>query len=71
MGSENSAARDDLRDRGREAFRQRAWTDASERLTAADRSSPLEPADLELLATAAYMIGRDEAGAELLDASAP
>ena len=66
MGSENSAARDDLRDRGREAFRQRAWTDASERLTAADRSSPLEPADLELLATAAYMIGRDEAGAELL-----
>ena len=66
MGSENSAAGDDLRDRGREAFRQRAWTDASERLAAADRSSPLEPADLELLATASYMIGRDEAGVELL-----
>ena len=66
MGSENSATGDDLRERGREAFRQRAWTDAYERLTAADRSSPLEPADLELLATAAYMIGRDEAGAELL-----
>jgi DNA-binding CsgD family transcriptional regulator/tetratricopeptide (TPR) repeat protein len=66
MGSENSAAGDDLRDRGREAFRQQAWTDASERLAAADRSSPLEPADLELLATALYMTGRDEAGVKLL-----
>lgn len=66
MVSENSAAGHGLRDRGREAFRQRAWTDAYERLTAADRSSPLEPADLELLATAAYLIGRDEAGADLL-----
>ena len=37
MVSENSAAGHDLRDRGREAFRLRAWTDAYERLTAADR----------------------------------
>ncbi len=66
MVSENSAAGHDLRDRGRGAFGQRAWTDAYEKLTAADRSSPLEPADLELLATAAYLIGRDETGAELL-----
>ncbi|MDN5917715.1 MAG: response regulator transcription factor [Pseudonocardia sp.] len=66
MVSENSPAGHDLRDRGREAFHRRVWTEAYERLTAADRSSPLEPADLELVATAAYLIGRDEAGAELL-----
>jgi hypothetical protein len=66
MVSENSAAGHDLRDRGCEAFRQREWSNAYERLTTADRLSPLEPADLELLATAAYLIGRDEAGAELL-----
>ena len=66
MVSEDPAAGHDLRDRGREAFRQRAWTDAYEMLSAADRSCLLEPADLELLATAAYLLGRDEAGAELL-----
>ncbi|HEU0036569.1 MAG TPA: LuxR C-terminal-related transcriptional regulator [Kofleriaceae bacterium] len=45
-------------DRGRELYRQRAWADAYELL------SPLEPElggdDLELLAIAAYMLGRDD-----------
>jgi DNA-binding CsgD family transcriptional regulator len=50
---------------GRAAFRQRAWTDAYEQLSAADRESPLEPADLELLSTAAHLVGRDDQAAEL------
>jgi len=66
MVSEDLAGGHDLRGRGREVFRRRAWTDAYEMLSVADRQSPLEPADLELLATAAYLIGRDEVGAELL-----
>jgi DNA-binding CsgD family transcriptional regulator len=66
MVSEDPAGGHDLRGRGREVFRRRAWTDAYEMLSVADRQSPLEPADLELLATAAYLIGRDEAGAALL-----
>ena len=46
--------------RGREHFGRRAWADALADLTAADRNSPLEPDDLERLATATYMVGRDE-----------
>jgi DNA-binding CsgD family transcriptional regulator len=46
--------------RGREAFERRAWQAAYESLSGADRSDPLSAADLELLATAAYMLGRDE-----------
>ncbi|MDP8969489.1 MAG: DNA-binding response regulator, partial [Actinomycetota bacterium] len=52
-------------DRGREAYRQRAWSDAYEMLSAADQQSPLEPADLELLAMASYLLGRDEVGDDL------
>jgi DNA-binding CsgD family transcriptional regulator len=50
---------------GRAAFRQRAWTDAYERLSAADRESPLGPTDLELFSTAAHLVGRDDEAAEL------
>jgi DNA-binding CsgD family transcriptional regulator len=46
--------------RARECFGRRAWADAFDGLSAADRESPLEPGDLERLATAAYLIGRDE-----------
>jgi DNA-binding NarL/FixJ family response regulator len=47
-------------DRGRASFARQAWADAFEHLTVADRRAPLEPPDLELLATAAYLLGRDE-----------
>src|ERR1043165_3599039 len=47
-------------ERGREACRQRAWLDAHASLTEADEAEPLGPDDLELLATAAYMLGRDD-----------
>ena len=51
-------------DRGRDAFLRRAWTDAYLLLTAADGDEPLQPDDLERLATAAYLIGKDRDSAE-------
>lgn len=47
-------------ERGREAYRRWAWTDAYARLGHADRAAPLSADDLELLARAAYMLGRDD-----------
>jgi DNA-binding CsgD family transcriptional regulator len=49
---------DDL-ERGRESYARRAWMDAYESLSRADQASPLGAEDLELLATSAYMLGRD------------
>jgi DNA-binding CsgD family transcriptional regulator len=47
-------------ERGRESFARRAWADAFAQLSAADRASPLAAEDLERLATAAYLIGRED-----------
>jgi DNA-binding CsgD family transcriptional regulator len=47
-------------ERGRQAFERNAWAEAYRLLQAADREAPLEPHDLDSLATAAYLIGRDE-----------
>jgi hypothetical protein len=55
----------DALERGRESFRGQAWGDAYTRLSAADREAPLAPEDLERLATAAYMVGRDTDSADL------
>jgi DNA-binding CsgD family transcriptional regulator/tetratricopeptide (TPR) repeat protein len=49
---------DDDRARAREASSRSEWSDAFALLTRVDSSSPLGPADLELLATAAYLVGR-------------
>jgi DNA-binding CsgD family transcriptional regulator len=49
--------------RGRRAFGERAWNDAYEALDTADRSGSLGAEDLERLALAAYLVGRDEAWA--------
>ncbi len=46
-------------ERGREAYARRSWRDAHESLSAVESAAPLEPADLELLATSAFMLGRD------------
>jgi ATP/maltotriose-dependent transcriptional regulator MalT len=46
--------------RGREAARRLAWADAYAALSLADQSSPLAAEDLELLATAAYLLGHVE-----------
>ncbi|MGH7577614.1 MAG: LuxR C-terminal-related transcriptional regulator [Longimicrobiales bacterium] len=45
--------------RGRECFARRRWADAYTHLSAADQEASLEPDDLERLATAAYLVGRD------------
>jgi DNA-binding NarL/FixJ family response regulator len=46
--------------RGREAAGRLAWAEAYTALSLADRSSPLAGEDLELLATAAHLLGRVE-----------
>ncbi len=55
----------DVLDRGRASYARRAWADAFAQLSAADRETPLGPADLERLATTAYLVGRDDESARL------
>ncbi|WP_432155586.1 LuxR C-terminal-related transcriptional regulator [Streptomyces sp. bgisy153] len=59
----STAAADPLAD-GRDAFRRRAWAEAYERLSAADGRAPLAAPDLERLAMAAYLYGREERAVE-------
>jgi DNA-binding NarL/FixJ family response regulator len=47
-------------ERGRASYAAHAWRDAFEWLSRADAEAELEPRDLELLARAAYMLGRDD-----------
>jgi len=53
-------------DQGRESFTRREWAEAYERLAAADRESALGADDLERLATAAYLTGREQESEDLL-----
>lgn len=46
-------------ERGRAAFEQQEWGEAFAGLSEADRQAPLDPWDLERLASAAFLIGRD------------
>ena len=55
----------DALDQGRRSFAGQAWADAYAELSATDRNAPLEPEDLERLATAAYLIGRDDDAADI------
>ncbi|MGH3776191.1 MAG: LuxR C-terminal-related transcriptional regulator [Pseudonocardiaceae bacterium] len=54
-------------ERGREAYRRRAWLTAYKSLSLADEAAPLGAEDLELLATSAYLIGRNDDGVGALD----
>ena len=47
-------------ERGRTAFDRRQWSQAFAALAMADHQSSLKPDDLERLATAAYLVGRDD-----------
>jgi DNA-binding CsgD family transcriptional regulator len=47
-------------ERGRESYARREWAQAHQALSEADRATPLEADDLELLARSAYMLGRDD-----------
>jgi ATP/maltotriose-dependent transcriptional regulator MalT len=55
----------EARARGRESFARREWAATVAELSAADREAPLEPEDLERLATAAYLAGRDDDSVEV------
>jgi len=46
--------------RGRQALKDKAWSDAYSLLSEAEENSSLEPEDLERLSKAAYLIGREE-----------
>jgi DNA-binding NarL/FixJ family response regulator len=54
-------------ERGREAYADEAWSEAHDGLSAADRADPLAAGDLELLATSAYMLGRESEYLGLLE----
>ena len=54
-------------ERGRQAYARRAWKDSYELLQRADDALPLETSDLELLATTAFMLGRDDEYLSLLE----
>jgi DNA-binding NarL/FixJ family response regulator len=50
----------DQRKQARDSFARRSWGDAYAELSAAHRKGPLDVEDLERLALAAYMVGRDD-----------
>jgi DNA-binding NarL/FixJ family response regulator len=62
LASDNRRVAGDLTDleRGRASYANESWQAAFESLSAADQIAPLGPADLELLARSAYMLGRDD-----------
>jgi DNA-binding CsgD family transcriptional regulator len=51
-------------DGARDLFGRHAWADAYAQLSALDQQAPLAPADLERLAVAAYLVGRDDDSAD-------
>jgi DNA-binding CsgD family transcriptional regulator len=54
----------DSLERARAAFGRQAWGDAYTHLLAADREAALEPEDLERLAIASHLVGRDAESAD-------
>jgi DNA-binding CsgD family transcriptional regulator/tetratricopeptide (TPR) repeat protein len=52
--------KDDALARARDSFGRHAWADAYAQLCALDRESPLAPVDLERLAMAAHLVGKDD-----------
>src|SRR5581483_839305 len=50
----------DRLEQGRDAHARRAWLEAHDLLTRAHELNPLEATDLDLLATCAFMLGRDD-----------
>ena len=54
-------------ERGRRSYAARVWGDAYELLSRADQAVPLGAEDVELLATSAYMLGRDDEWMTLLE----
>jgi DNA-binding CsgD family transcriptional regulator/tetratricopeptide (TPR) repeat protein len=63
----NARAAVELVERGRDACADRAWQRAFDALSRADAEDRLAVEDLELLATAAYMLGRDDERLRVLE----
>jgi DNA-binding CsgD family transcriptional regulator len=63
---EQASAREEL-ERGRRSYSDSAWAAARESLSRADEHAPLAAADLELLATTAYMLGDEEGSMRALE----
>jgi DNA-binding NarL/FixJ family response regulator len=61
-----SGTGDDL-EQGRESYASSAWTPAYESLARADELEPLAASDLELFATSAYMLGREDEWLKLME----
>jgi DNA-binding NarL/FixJ family response regulator len=61
------SAGDDELEQGRESYASSAWSTAYESLSRADQLSPLPAQDLELLATSAYMLGREDEWMRILE----
>jgi len=53
--------------RGRDAYARKAWREAFESLSLADEASPLDLDDLDLLATSAFMLARDDDFTRILE----
>ncbi|MGH8249681.1 MAG: LuxR C-terminal-related transcriptional regulator [Steroidobacteraceae bacterium] len=62
-------SRDQELERARGSYRQRSWIDAHRAFLRADQETPLGAGDLELLAMAAYLIGRDDEYLNFLERS--
>ena len=56
----------DALQRGRESFERKAWAESYRLLQTAEREAPLAPDDLERLAIAAYLIGKDDESEQFL-----
>src|SRR5262245_40736601 len=54
-------------ERARAAYAERSWLEAYEAFACADAAEPLAPADLELRATTARMLNRDDEATEILE----
>src|SRR5262249_20108761 len=63
---EQTGAREEL-EGGRRSYGDSAWAAARESLSRADEHAPLAPDDLELLATAAYMLGDESSWMRALE----
>jgi DNA-binding CsgD family transcriptional regulator/tetratricopeptide (TPR) repeat protein len=59
-GGDTKAAGAGNLDRARRSYEERAWADAFRAFSDADQEIPLDAEDLEQLALAAYLVGRDE-----------
>ena len=59
--------RSEILDSGRRAFERQAWSEAYKQLSTADRHDALVADDLERLAVAAYLLGRDENSVSAFD----